>query len=476
MPAKRAPSQILEVDDLESGLTVRIHCARGSGPRQGVIVGRRTQTHVLTVFPGTEDDEKAVQMPTTEGRQLWAVPEWVPLDRELRDMPLTKWPALRSTFAFEEEETFTHDGLAEVTLRSPGRRGGSSAGRLDRSDPMESGELEARFGRLEATMSRVAAAVEARSNEPQQPMRSGDAQDAGLIERARRALAMTGERSAPLKTQPYKETAGLFAAAQPAPPDVERFRIGTPDRDDEALGAELRRLAATGMDEEAMGAALRRHIEENETYTQARPDPELLDSLLRGLAHAARHAPDGRDDEEHEPGDRATRGAVRGAVSAIQKYEEAKANARSRGRERWANLVRRLHQRVAPEGAIRTRLWTYFDRYTDLRRQRQMITMVNVLLEIPEGVETNSKDQVLHGLTAGLLYADQFCWDNGKVTTAQRVSLLGHPEVQYDRDAKQRPRVLDQPYAPLVNAELVGLATGAGKALRSLANDIKDQE
>jgi len=467
--ARRATSLIIPKETLGAGMVIWLHCDGGKGPRQVVICGRRTKTHILVAFPSTSEDLSSSLLTTTSGRYKWAEPEWVPAEREFRDLPLTKWPANRSDFEFEGEETVEEESLAEIKLESPGRKaaGRPRSGTPAAEDAGRVGELEERFGRLEAAVTRLAEATEAGADGGRERTPSGGTQDAWLIERARSALGRTGGMNAPRPMPSYRATADLFAEEQ-GPAGPARHTIGTPDRTHGVMGAQLRRLAETGADDEAMGAELRRLLHDDPALS----GEETADAALRRLLRTRRHELDSWDVEDDAPASRGTHGSV----SAIKGYEAARSAAPGRGRARWADLVRRLHQRVAAEGSLRTQLWTYFDRCTDLRRHRQMLVMTNALLEIADGVERNNKDQVMHGLTAGLLFVDQFCWDNGKYTNAQRVSLLGHPGVQYDKEAKQRTRVLDQPYAPLVDAELVGLATGAGKAFRALGNDLREQE
>jgi hypothetical protein len=48
--------------------------------------------------------------------------------------------------------------------------------------------------------------------------------------------------------------------------------------------------------------------------------------------------------------------------------------------------------------------------------------------------------------------------------------------IQYEREAKKLPNPPDTVYAPLVSEDLMGLATGAGKALARVAKDLKEQD
>jgi hypothetical protein len=179
-------------------------------------------------------------------------------------------------------------------------------------------------------------------------------------------------------------------------------------------------------------------------------------------------------DEGGEPGEPGMRASA--TVCAIRNLERARADAPSQGRKRWGDLVRRLQTKVPAHGSLKMQFTQYFAEKTNVRRHKVACYQLTAWLEVVDALETNDQEKMLHAVSGAIRFLDQYAFEDGKFTTAHRVSLLETPIVPYERDAKKLTSPPDTVFAPLVSEELVGLATGAGKALAQVTKDLKDQE
>jgi hypothetical protein len=504
--AKR--SMIISTEQLMGGMSVWI--LQDEVPIQGFVCGKRTGSHALILFPADQDEPGSRGLLTTSvpARLVFGRPEWVPLATEFRNLPMWKWGQHRVHFSLNQGEGFDPDALAEIMMPTPrkGRtRGGSP--RLEPEPPrpglVVSEPLSTIFGNRPMHIPiGLPAPFETRGASPEMgpalgyesyeepilmsPSRLASRAEASeettsvakliqMFEEQQQTMRQLQAEIAAVRASPRDDEDWWGTRPKPTAQDDVRHSWTQKTRADaDAIESAQRLLAKHGMQKmppkmppcKEKGAAPL--WDGPETFDLASPAPLDDDDPVGG---GRRY---GTYDEDGELGARGPR--ANATVCALKNMERARAQAPSLGRQHWSDLVRRLHAKVPAHGTLKMQLTHYFTTQTNVRRHRLLTHQLTPLLEMVDALETNDQDKMLHAVAAALRFVDQFAFEDGKYTTAHRISLLPTPCVPYERDAKKRPPPPDTVFAPLVSEDLMGLATGAGKALSQVSKDVKEQD